>query len=924
MILNAKLFCLSAAICILSTSLSAQTIKHNLIGTVSDTLNKTSLENAVVYIKSPKDSSLISYSRADKKGSFQFHNIAEGKYIMVVTYPQYVDWIDTIHVNSESKETITISLTTKAHLLEEVIVKQTIAPIRIKGDTTEYLADSFHVKAGATVEDLLKIMPGISVNSKGEITTQGQKVQKVLVDGDEFFGDDPTMATQNLNARDVAKVQVFDKKSDQSTLTGIDDGTKQKTVNLILKADAKKGYFGSATAGSSFNKYYQSKLTASRFTSTLKTGVFISADKTGRNGMNWEEMQDYGVVTSSLVNGNVGFSWDGNDEFSSYGQQGLPENLQTAVMINKKFGALKNSTANNFSYNHLNLEGEGYTNTKYILPDSIYYSTRSTINKSSKWKENFSTRNEWNIDSLTTLTINAKISQGKTSSVNIQTGSYLTDQQVLVNTNKRSNSSDGDNNSNKADLYLRRKLNKAGTRSFSLSTGFTNTSSNSDGYLLNQTQFYTVGIPSSIQTIDQRKLSVNESKISQALASYIEPLSKKLSFNINYTFNSSNSNQDIRSYEKENGKYDSLNNLYSNHFKYTNTSNRFGFSFVYTTKKITARTGLAVQDLSLKQTNIYKDSSYARNFTNFFPTAQLRWKFTSSGNVSIYYSGYSQQPSLMDLQPILNNNDPLNVVIGNPNLLPSFDHNLYVNLSDFKVITNRSIWGFGNFTFSENAFSNRSILDNQGRRITQTVNVNGNYNYNIGFNISRQINFQKIEIGFAPRFNGAQTKNFLNGNENITKRFSFTPELSLRKSIEKKMSTEISYSVGFNHSTSSINTGVKTEYWTQTLGLNFDYKFKNGLSFSSNLDYDYRQKLSPTDRNNNAMIWNATFEKTLSKKSGLTALVTLNDILNQRIGFSRDLSSNYITESTYTTIQRYAMFSIKWKFNKNRKSSEEE
>lgn len=240
MILKAKLLHLLVFACLLLFSFKAASQTIGIKGNVSDTMSKTPLENAVIYIKLPKDSSLVSYTHADAKGNFLLPNVLEGKYVMVVTYPQYVDWIDTVRVNAANKEAMTISLTTKAHLLQEVIVRQTIAPIRIKGDTTEYLADSFHVKAGATVEDLLKIMPGISVNSKGEITTQGQKVQKVLVDGDEFFGDDPTMATQNLNARDVAKVQVFDKKSDQATLTGIDDGSKQKTVNLILKADARK------------------------------------------------------------------------------------------------------------------------------------------------------------------------------------------------------------------------------------------------------------------------------------------------------------------------------------------------------------------------------------------------------------------------------------------------------------------------------------------------------------------------------------------------------------------------------------------------------------------------------------------------------------------------------------------------------------
>ena len=203
-------------ICLFLNSFTAYSQKTDVQGSVMDTLNRTHLENAVIYLKNPKDSSLIRFTRADTKGNFNLPGLAAGRLIMVVTYPNYVDWIDTVTITGLSPLKMDIALTTKAHLLQEVIVKQTIAPIRIKGDTTEYLADSFHVKPGATVEDLLKVMPGISVNSKGEITTQGQKVQKVLVDGDEFFGDDPTMATQNLNAKDVAKVQVFDKKSDQA------------------------------------------------------------------------------------------------------------------------------------------------------------------------------------------------------------------------------------------------------------------------------------------------------------------------------------------------------------------------------------------------------------------------------------------------------------------------------------------------------------------------------------------------------------------------------------------------------------------------------------------------------------------------------------------------------------------------------------
>ncbi len=499
---------------------------------------------------------------------------------------------------------------------------------------------------------------------------------------------------------------------------------------------------------------YQSKISASRFTSTLKTGALITADRTGRSGMNWDEMQDYGNITSTVENGSVQFNWEGDDDFSSWGQQGIPENLQVAAMLNKKFGKLKNSTATNFSYNHLNLAGDGYTSTKYILPDTVYYNNQSRSNSSSKWKENFSTKNEFNLDSMTSITVNARGSKGMDHNYSVQNGEYLTSSQVPVNTSNRTNTSSGNNNSTKADIFLRRKLNAAGTRSLTLNTGITNNQNTSDGFLYNKTDFYTNGIASSQQIIDQRKLNSTDSKTVQALASYIEPLSKKMSLNINYTFNTNNTDQDTRSYEKTNGKYDSLNLLFSNHYRFINTSHRGGFTFNYASKKITVKAGLAVQDLALKQTNMYKDSSFARNFTNFFPNANLRWKISSSGNFSMNYSGSTQQPSLMQLQPIQNNNDPLNIVVGNPNLRPAFSHNIWFNMNDYKVLTNRGIYGYGSINVTENAFSSKSEVDAQGKRTTQTVNVNGNFNYYAGFSINRQIKFLKLQVSLDPRING--------------------------------------------------------------------------------------------------------------------------------------------------------------------------
>ena len=295
-------------------------------GTVYDTLNKQNLSNAVVSILRPKDSVLIKYVRTDLNGNFELKNVVAGNYILMVSYPNYAEYNDTIHFNAVADKSLGIvPLITRANLLQEVIVKQRISAIRVKGDTTEYRADSFHVSANADVQELLKKMPGIQVNSKGEITTQGEKVNKVLVDGEEFFSDDPAVVTKNLRADAVDKVQVFDKKSDQAVFTGIDDGQKQKTINLQLKEDKKKGFFGKAEAGTDFNHYNNGKLLANAFKGKRKIAGYITQDNTKFETLNWDENRNYAgdPNTTTVVNddGGVNINWNGDD--FSWGQ-GLP------------------------------------------------------------------------------------------------------------------------------------------------------------------------------------------------------------------------------------------------------------------------------------------------------------------------------------------------------------------------------------------------------------------------------------------------------------------------------------------------------------------------------------------------------------------------------------------------------------------------
>ena len=334
------------------------------------------MKNAVIALIRPADSVLIAFTRSDANGNFTFNKVDTGSYNLLVSYPEYADYAEEVHLtNNQSLNLDKVYLTPFAKLLEEIIVRQ--AAIRIKGDTTEFTADSFHVKPNATVEDLLKELPGVQVDKNGQITAQGQKVQKVLVDGEEFFSDDPTVATRNLRADAVDKVQVFEKKSDQAEFTGIDDGQKTQTLNLKLKANAKHGYFGKVSLAG-LDKYYNGQALINAFKGNRKISAFVIASSTDQTGLNFQDARSYGFGGDNFqVDGGSGAVMFNNtsDDFSATGNygQGLPESVKGGFHYSNKWNNNKDNASGNYLFNRLAERIEGNTFTQNILLDSVYY-----------------------------------------------------------------------------------------------------------------------------------------------------------------------------------------------------------------------------------------------------------------------------------------------------------------------------------------------------------------------------------------------------------------------------------------------------------------------------------------------------------------------------------------------------------------------
>ena len=409
-----KYFTLS--LLLLMTCFYASAQKASIKGITTDTSSKQNLTNTTITLLHAKDSILYKFTRSNAQGNFAIKNLDSGKYVLLVTYPQYAYFVDELSLTDTSKIDLgKISMILKANLLQDVIVR-TGAAIRIKGDTTEFAADSFKVQPNATVEDLLKKLPGIQVDKNGNITAQGEKVQKVLVDGEEFFGDDPTLVTQNLRADMVDKVQLYDKKSDQAAFTGIDDGQKEKTINLKLKENKKTGYFGKANLSAGTNGYHDSQLMFNDFKGKQKLAFYGIVSNTGTSGLNWQDQSSYGddplanADVSSDGNG-ISIYIDNNDELSSwtgrYNGQGRPLVQTGGLHYNNKWDDDKQSVNANYKALQLHVNGESSTRSEFILPDTLYFNNDKQSFHNQILRNRINGTYEYQFDSSSSLKIMA-------------------------------------------------------------------------------------------------------------------------------------------------------------------------------------------------------------------------------------------------------------------------------------------------------------------------------------------------------------------------------------------------------------------------------------------------------------------------------------------------------------------------------------
>ena len=907
---------------------------QNITGAITDTTNKKEIANAVVAILKPIDSTLYKFVRTDKEGKFILKNTPPGKYLLMITHPFYADLLDDITVPAEGLDLKSISFIPKSKLLQELIIKSG-GPMRIKGDTTIFTADSFKVSANANVEELLKKLPGIQVDKDGKIKAMGETVQKVLVDGEEFFGDDPGMAVKNLRADAVKEVQVYDKKSDQAEFTGIDDGKTKKTINLKLKDDRKHGYFGKIDVSGGLKKdigdRYNNNILLNSFKGKRKIAGYFLNGNTGQSGLGWRDNEKFGVDNDSYTasadeDGGINFSYQGGSEDEPYvdTQNGLFRNNNLGLQYSNKWND-KKSLSLSPKYNFQDYNNVNKTFTQTQIADSFFNDNAVENMHVNKSTFKLNAVYDIKIDSSNSLKFTAKASSSATESQSYRTSENIGKSGNLNNTSIRQLSTNSTNQLLNGNILFKHKFKKL-RRSLSITADWNSFNTIGHNFLKSDNEIYKGGAVTFSQKFDQQKDYEKGTKRFVTKMVYTEPLSKNYSLELNYEIsaNNGNNNQKTYSFSPASGKYDAMVDSLTNLFDQKITINKPGIKISYNYKKLkySFGSGVGLTSFNLRDNTFEKD--YLRKYTNFFPAANLTYTYKSNHNLRFSYDGNTTQPRIDQLQLLRNNNDFFNQFLGNPLLKPSFRNNFNLSHQTYDFIKDLFFYQDLNFSQISNSITYSRIIDaSTGKTISQPVNTNGNYNYAFYGGVGFKLKKADIRVQFSPNLNYNHSTEIINGSNNISKNLSTGIQIYLSKSKDKKYDFSIVNNFSYNSNvTQQYNT--KINYNTNELNLDATVYLKKVWALKTDFNYFVRQKTPQFQNNLSNQLWNARVQRTF-KNNEFTAYFSIRDILNQNTNVQRNFFGNTLSEVSNERLRQYWLIGFTWDFkNKSTASATKE
>ncbi|MDF2438484.1 MAG: hypothetical protein K0Q95_2860 [Bacteroidota bacterium] len=879
----------------------------NISGTVIDTVAKTPVPFSLATAVRIKDSILVAFTRTDANGRFYIKGLPIDTVRVTVTNPRFGEQTFYVFGSNTNREFDfgKIVLPSKSEQLNEVIIYAFKDPVYYKGDTLVYTADSFKVKPNATVEDLIKKLPGMKVDAQGKISSQGKEVSQVLVDGDEFFGADPTVATKNLAAKGVESVEVYEKKNDNAAEGG--EETIQ-VMNLKMKEDAKKGYFGKVSAASDFKNFYEGELLANKFKGSQKISVFALGSNTPRSGFGWGDMYKYGLNNEMNTNtdddGNMYWYGNGNET-----PQGIPQTFKAGIYYNDKISK-KSKIGFNYSYNNNELRASGSTHSQFFLPDTSYVTdnTNNNFQRSESHNLNFSLTQK--LDSLTDLVIEPKFKLNGNLQNNSQVTKFLTSDDTLIHQTDINNESKAKGYNINTTARLTRRF-KNRDRLLRMTYNLTLNNDESEGTLKSYNTFYNSFIPN--DSIDQRKTNEGSAQSHNGIVIYTEPLSKKIKLEFEYNYNYNMSIQSKKAQNFISGEYSEYDSSLTNKFENSRITNRLGAKFIYEVKKQSFNVGAKVRNVSIINSNLITQKEIRQSVNNVLPFLGYMYKFSENSRLNFRYTTNSNQPSIDQLQPIPDNSNPNQIRIGNPALLPTFSHNLNLSFNTYKPISGKYMWMNGNFSVIDNAFANSIVYDSLGRTISKTVNVDGNKNANFYVGGGLPVIGQKLKLEPNISSNYSSYSGFVNGLKNTTQTLNANAGLKIDLELDT-LEFGIGYNYDYNIPRSTLSNASNKPYSFQQFNAQLVLRLPFKMSLETNAEYNINSQRAE-GYNINYVLWNASITKAFFKNENLLVTLYGNDILNQNISTKRDVQDNVITDTRTNIISRYFLLRLTYKFN---------
>ena len=898
---------------------------YTISGIVTDEAGEP-LADATVRVLAARDSAFVAGGVADGNGRYSLSGVKNGRYIVEASYIGYAKSCTNVAVKGASVKADTIRMGDSAIMLGEVNAIGVKTPIKVMTDTVEFNADSYKTQPNAVVEDLLKRLPGVEVDTDGKITANGKEVTKILVDGKEFFADDPKVASKNLPVNMVDKLQVVDRKSDLSRLTGVDDGEDETVINLTVKKGMKNGWFGTVEAGYGTDDRYQATFNVNRF---------------------WNDNQITFIGSANNTN-ELGFTDGNGNRFRRFGgDRGINNSQSFGVNFNVGNGEILR-VGGDVMYSHTDRNTITRKNRQYLFPDSVSYenSFSDATDKGHNVRADF--RVEWKPDSFNTIDFRPNFSFNQNDSRSTSVDTLFAGEPNLPRVNRSFNRSSALGRSWEFGGRLIYNHNFASHRgrSFSWMVNYRFSNVRESDYALSYNRFYRLLNElgnDSIDLYNQHSSDHTWANTITSRVSWTEPLGDvkngnflTFSYRIQYRWNNADKTVErqlpVDPYFQSENPYevpmlpyeytDSLSNSFRNNFMTQEV--RVGY------KKVSAKynldLGMAVVPSMSKSTNLIHGAKSIpeRWVWNVAPFARFRYKFDKQSSLNFFYHGRSSQPSMAQLQPVADYSNPLNVVVGNPELKPTFSHNIRLRFQKYNPDNQSSIMSMGDAQVIQNSIISHTSYDrNSGGRLTRYENVGGVWNFRVMNMYSLPFGSKKtwsFNNNVFCMFNQRIGYNNESRNRSQSLMVAESPSLAFRPSnLELELRPFYRVSATFN-SLPDISTPTIHNYGG---AFNATYYTPFGLVLASDLNYT-ASKGYAEGFNENQWMWNASISYQFLRDRSATLMLKVYDLLQQKQTVSRTVSANYIDDIEYNSLTRYFMLTFTYRFNTFGKGNEPE